>query len=59
MSEIFCPCCGRHCPLTNPSSERGAAYAENSATDVQNDDAEVNCHKRRHFGKHRHNHEHE
>lgn len=26
MTEQFCPCCGRHCPLTNPSCERGKAY---------------------------------
>ena len=28
MEEEFCPCCGRHCPLTDPHCERGKEYAK-------------------------------
>ena len=35
MEEQFCPCCGRHCLLTNPSCERGILYANGeSVSDV-------------------------
>ena len=28
MQEELCPCCGRHCPLTDPHCDRGREYAK-------------------------------
>lgn len=59
MENKFCPCCGRHCPLSNPSCERGIAYAKSGDTDMntQNGEAVAHYHKRNHGDTHRHNHE--
>ncbi len=35
-----CPCCGRHCDLTNPSCERGREYAKTGVIPERKDTAE-------------------
>lgn len=62
MENEFCPCCGRHCPLTNPSCKRGENYAQSGGQPLGTDEYErgkhvphEHCHG---HGEHGHRHGH-
>lgn len=57
MEDKVCPCCGRHCPLTNPHCERGAEYARRCADGRP---ADVDCQHMHHdhAGEHHMHHDH-
>lgn len=52
MENETCPCCGRHCPLTEPHCERGREYAKTGVIPTTSPLNEGDVQSRRIHGEH-------